>query len=94
MNGKKVVIILDGERIELSPEAGKSILDQLIDEGYDPPYSCTSGVCSTCMAKIIKGAVEMEACYALDEEEVEQGFILTCQSHPVTDHLELTYDDL
>ena len=50
----------------------------------DPPYSCTSGSCSTCMAKVLEGKTEMEVCYALDDDEIEEGYILTCQAHART----------
>ncbi len=84
-------ITLDGDTIDLKVE-DQSILQTLIDAGYDPPFSCTAGVCTTCMAKLIKGEVNMEENYGLDEAEISQGFILTCQSHPKTEEIELTYD--
>jgi ring-1,2-phenylacetyl-CoA epoxidase subunit PaaE len=87
-----VKVHLEGQLIEIEVPPGKTILDTLIDEGYDPPYSCTSGACSTCMAKVLKGSVTMDACFALDSEEVEEGYILTCQSHPTSPELELTYE--
>lgn len=89
---KRAVIHLKGERIELPIPAGATILDVLIKQKFDPPYSCTAGACSTCMAKLISGKVKMDACYALDDDEVKSGYILTCQSHPETDVVELTYD--
>ncbi len=88
----KLVAHLDGEKIELEMEAGKTILDALIDKGYDPPFSCTAGACSTCMAKMTRGSVTMDACYALDEEEIDEGYILTCQSHPTTPEVEVSYE--
>lgn len=87
----KAKIHLDGQLIQLDISKEKTILQALMEAGYDPPYSCTSGSCSTCMAKLISGKVEMDVCLALDEEEVAEGYILTCQSHPVTPELELTY---
>ena len=87
----KVKVSLDGEKVELVVK-GDTILQTLIDEGYDPPFSCTSGVCTTCMAKLNKGAVVMDENYGLTEEEVEEGYILTCQSRPTTAEVEITYE--
>ena len=90
--GKKVIVHLKGEKFEVAVPDGVTILDVLVKEKYDPPYSCTAGACSTCMAKVISGTVKMDACYALDDEEVKAGYILTCQSHPETAVVELSYD--
>ncbi|MBK8347634.1 MAG: 2Fe-2S iron-sulfur cluster binding domain-containing protein [Saprospiraceae bacterium] len=68
------------------------MLDILVKEKKDPPYSCTSGACSTCMAKVTEGEVTMDSCYALDDDEIAAGYILTCQSHPITQRVVLTYD--
>ncbi|MCZ2102029.1 MAG: 2Fe-2S iron-sulfur cluster binding domain-containing protein [Chitinophagales bacterium] len=87
-----VHVVLNGVRHTVEVPKGKTILDVLIDEKLDPPYSCTSGTCSTCMAKVLEGEVSMDACYALDDDEVEAGFILTCQSHPQSDEVSITYD--
>lgn len=92
VEGAKLTVHLDGETIETEVKKGKTILDTLLDLKYEPPYSCCSGSCSTCMAKVTKGKVEMEACYALDDDEIEEGFILTCQAHPTTDEVEITFD--
>ena len=87
-----VKVHLAGKEHQVNVTKDKTILDVLIDEGYDPPYSCTSGACSTCIAKLIDGKVEMDACYALDDDEVKEGFILVCQSRAVTPNVELTFD--
>lgn len=91
-DGARARVHLDGQSIELQIPKGKTILDALLALKYDPPYSCTSGSCSTCMAKVTKGKAEMEVCYALDDDEVEEGFVLTCQAHPVTPEIEVTFE--
>lgn len=90
--GAKIIVHMNGSTIEAEVPEGKTILDVLLDLRLDPPYSCHSGACSTCMAKIIRGSVKMDACYALDDDEIADGFILTCQSHPTSDEVELTYE--
>lgn len=87
-----VYAVLNGAEHIISVPKGKTILDVLIDEKKDPPYSCTSGTCSTCMAKVLEGEVSMDSCYALDDDEIEAGFILTCQAHPQTDIVKITFE--
>lgn len=88
-----VKVTLDGKVIEINCEGGKTILETLVADGKNPPYSCTSGACSTCIAKVTKGEVKMDVNHALDTDEVEQGYVLTCQAHPVTADVELSYDE-
>ncbi len=87
-----VLVKLDGDEFEISIPADKSILDVLIDEGKNPPYSCTSGACSSCVAKVLEGEVSMDSCFALDDDEVKDGYILTCQAHPVSEKVTIEYE--
>ena len=71
---------------------GDNILDAAMEQGADLPFSCKGGVCATCKAKVIKGKVEMDVNHSLTEQEVAEGMILTCQSHPVTEDVEIDFD--
>lgn len=88
----RLIVHLNGKRIETTMPPGATILDVMVKEKHDAPYSCTAGACSTCMAKVLNGKVKMDACYALDDEEVKAGYCLTCQAHPETDVVEVSYD--
>lgn len=88
----QVLIILDGEETEVAVEPGTTILDAAIDAGLDVPYACTGGSCCTCRAKTLEGSAEMEVNYALTDQEVNDGYILTCQSHPQTPRMIVDYD--
>lgn len=87
-----VKVILRGDTVTVHVAKEKTILDTLMDAKHDAPYSCMAGACSTCMAKVVKGKVSMDACYALDDDEVEEGYILACQAHPQSDDVEITFD--
>ena len=89
----KVTLKLDGRSFDFDLAFdGDTILDGALKLGADLPFACKGGVCSTCRAKLIEGEVEMEMNWALEPEEVEQGFILTCQSHPRTERVVVDYD--
>jgi len=88
----KVIVTLEERNIELSIKGRKDIVQALMDKGEEPPYACLSGSCSSCKAKLIKGKVKMDVNIGLEDGEEEEGYILTCQSHPLTDEVELTYD--
>jgi ring-1,2-phenylacetyl-CoA epoxidase subunit PaaE len=91
--GVEVAVLLDGHRQTFHMRGDEdSILDAAADAGLDLPYSCKGGVCSTCRALLKKGEVDMAVNYALEPWELEQGFILTCQSRPQSDSIELDYD--
>ena len=90
----KVTIILDQESFDMPlAYGGTSILDAALAAGADLPYACKGGVCSTCKAKITEGEVIMDINYALEPDEVEQGFVLTCQSHPRTSTVTVDFDE-
>lgn len=74
------------------PTRRETILDATLRERSDAPFSCTNGVCGTCRAKVVSGEVEMDRNYALEPDEVERGYRLMCQSHPVSDTVEIDYD--
>ena len=71
---------------------GLSILDAAIEAGVDAPFSCKGAVCCTCRAKVLEGKVKMDANYALTDAEVEDGFVLTCQAHPLTANVVIDFD--
>ncbi|HYE55559.1 MAG TPA: 1,2-phenylacetyl-CoA epoxidase subunit PaaE [Chitinophagaceae bacterium] len=71
---------------------GQSILDAALAQGADLPYACKGGVCCTCKARLLEGKVQMEVNYGLEPDEIEQGFILTCQSHPLTPVVSVDFD--
>lgn len=83
--------MLEGEKIAVQIEAGQTVLRSLLDEGYNPPYSCEGGVCSTCVCKLKKGKVHMKNNVALSDDEVKDGYILSCQSLPLTAEIEIDY---
>ena len=89
----RITIKLDGTSIPFDlPYEGQAILDAALQQGADLPYACKGGVCATCRAKLIKGQVEMDTNYALEEDELAAGFILTCQSHPRSAEVEIDFD--
>jgi ring-1,2-phenylacetyl-CoA epoxidase subunit PaaE len=88
----KVKIISDGEEYNLTLGADDTILDAAIDAGIDAPYACRGGSCCTCRAKLLEGNVVMKVNYALLDWEVEAGYILTCQSLPVSPVVVVDYD--
>jgi ring-1,2-phenylacetyl-CoA epoxidase subunit PaaE len=90
----QVEVTLDDEIFSLVMDKKKLVLDAVLGENIDAPYSCQGGVCSTCIARVTEGKVEMVKNQILTDSEVEEGFILTCQSHPITPVLKIDYDDV
>jgi ring-1,2-phenylacetyl-CoA epoxidase subunit PaaE len=90
----RVVIVRDGLRREIDfAREQPSILDAASAAGLEVPFSCTSGVCGTCRAKVLEGDVRMERNFALGKQEVAAGFVLTCQAHPMTERVVLSFDE-
>lgn len=90
----KITITMDGKTFsfeQTTPQ--KTILEAAHEKGADLPFACKGGVCCTCKAKVLKGEAEMEVNYGLEPEELQQGYILTCQAHPKTKELVLSFDE-
>jgi len=69
------------------------VLDVALEAGLDLPYSCKSGVCTTCRARLLEGEVEMEKNFTLEQWEIDRGFVLTCQARPMTPRVVVSYDE-
>lgn len=90
----KVTIIADGRSNDFElATVGANILDAGMANGVELPYSCKAGVCSTCKAKLMKGKVDMDINHGLEQHEIDAGYILTCQSHPISDEVVVSFDD-
>jgi len=91
----RVSVVVDGVRSEFAVSVKDgNILDSAIDDGVDIPYSCKGGMCTSCRAKVTSGKVDMAVNYGLEPWEVDAGFVLTCQARPLTDRVELDFDEM
>lgn len=90
----KVTVIVDEEEYALVMDKKERVLDAVLKEDIDAPYSCQGGICSSCIARVTEGKVEMVKNQILTDSELEEGLILTCQAHPTTSTLALDYDDV
>jgi len=89
-----VIVAIDGEREQFTLNAkGKTILEAAESEGMDLPYSCRGGVCSSCKAKVIKGLTSMDNNFTLTDKEIEDGYILTCQAHPASEEVIISFNE-
>lgn len=89
-----VTIIFDGRASSLELTAdGENILDAGVNSGMDLPYSCKGGVCSTCKALLVEGEVDQDITHGLEQSDIERGFILTCQAHPISDKVVVSFDE-
>jgi ring-1,2-phenylacetyl-CoA epoxidase subunit PaaE len=86
-------VVLDGKTHHLSMGPQDRVLDAALDSGLDLPYSCKGGVCCTCRARVLEGKVEMEKNFTLEQWEMDKGFVLTCQSRPLTPKVVVSYDE-
>lgn len=87
-------IVIDGKKRKLRlPYEGVSLLDVGLKAGLALPYACKGGVCCTCRAKVLEGEVKMDKNYTLEEQEVKDGFVLTCQCHPVSERVVVSFDE-
>ena len=89
-----IVVVADGLRREMEFHASDpSILDVALRAGMDLPYSCKGGVCCTCRAKVVEGKVRMDKNYTLEQPDVDAGYVLTCQAHPLTERVVISFDE-
>src|SRR6188474_680231 len=90
----KITVKVDGRSFDfdLSLNSDTTILDAALKQGADLPFACKGGMCCTCKAKLLEGEVEMDVHWGLEHEEMDQGYILTCQSHPKTDKVVIDFD--
>jgi len=90
----EIEIRVDDESFSFSMNQQDVILDAALDRDIDAPYSCQGGICSSCVAKVVEGKAKMRKNQILTDEEVEEGLILTCQAHPISDKIIIDYDDV
>jgi len=89
-----VTIMLDGVATQFKMDSQKTnILDAALNHGADLPFACKGGVCATCRAKLESGKVDMDVNYSLEPDDLERGFILTCQAHPTTSDVVVNFDE-
>ena len=90
----QITVLLDDEETTFEMRKDELVLDAALAKGLDAPYSCQGGICSSCLARVTEGSATMERNNILDEEEIKEGLILTCQAHPITDVLKIDFDDV
>jgi|TARA_B110000263_G_scaffold38778_1_gene30355 ring-1,2-phenylacetyl-CoA epoxidase subunit PaaE len=91
---KKIKITCDDIDYNIETSKDLTILELALENDIDAPYSCQGGICSTCLARIVKGSVTMDNNQILTDDEVEEGLILTCQSRITSNQIEVSYDDV
>ena len=91
---KKIKITCDDIDYNIETSKNLTILELALENDIDAPYSCQGGICSTCLARLVKGSVTMDNNQILTDDEVEEGLILTCQSRITSNQIEISYDDV
>ena len=89
---KTATITLDGATRTVEMDAGKTVLQAALDNNLDAPYACSAGVCSTCRCRVLEGEVEMATNHALEDYEIEKGYVLSCQAFAISDKVVVDYD--
>ena len=88
-----LTVLIDGKPHELAMRRDQHVLDVALSAGLDAPYSCKAGVCCTCRAKVLEGSVSMDKNFTLEDAEIAQGFVLSCQARPTSERLVISYDE-
>jgi ring-1,2-phenylacetyl-CoA epoxidase subunit PaaE len=93
VDGVELTFTLDGRTssVMVDPD-GPPVLTYALEKRRDTPFSCRGGMCTTCKARVLDGEVRLDLNFALTSEDLERGYILTCQAHPISDKLTITYD--
>ncbi|WP_430283778.1 2Fe-2S iron-sulfur cluster-binding protein, partial [Pseudoalteromonas sp.] len=90
----KITILLDDEETSFEMSQKQTLLEAALKQSLDAPYSCQGGICSSCIARVTEGKVEMKKNQILTDDEIEEGLVLTCQAHPITPTIKVDYDDV
>jgi len=90
----QIKVLVEDETFSFTADKSKRILDAILEQKIDAPYSCQGGICSSCIAKVTDGKAEMAQNQILTDNEVAEGLILTCQAHAITDTITVDYDDV
>jgi ferredoxin len=91
--GGQVTIVLDRKKVSVPRVANETLLESARRAGLSPPFSCEAGNCGTCMGKLVDGRATMRVNDALEQDDIDDGYILTCQAVPDTGSVSVTYDD-
>ena len=94
MDSIKITYKVDGLETTVEGDKNKTLLDTALENDIDAPYSCQGGICSTCLAKITKGTAKMDNNQILTDDEITDGYILSCQARPTSNEVEINYDEV